>query len=166
MMGLASLPEEIIALIVRRCDDASRETLRLTCRQLQRTVDDTSPQAVRLNMSVFMISVHLLIWAVEGGLPLTASTFAVASRCAAPLKVLKELKNRGCPRDSRVCYHLAQRVDTEAIRWARNNGFGWNYLVCATASDNVLLWLSRIDCACRGTYHPRRNKKRSQRCLQ
>jgi len=164
-MGLTSLPEEIVEHIVSMCDDASRETLRLTCRQLQRTVDNTSPQAVRLNMSVFMISVQLLIWAVEGGLPLTASTFVVASK-SAPLKVLKELKNRGCPHDSRVCYHLAQRVDTEAIRWARNNGFGWNYLVCATASDNVLLWLSRIDCACRGTYHPRRNKKRSQRCLQ
>ena len=158
-MELSSLPQEVLEIIVTKCEYASRETLRQTCRELKQLVDNTSSQPTSLTMSDFMGSVPLLTWAVGSGCPLTLGTFAVASK-SAPLDVLKELKRLACPQDSRVCYHLAQRGDLKALQWARNNGFGWNYLVCASAPENILSWLARIECACGGTYHPRRKKLR------
>jgi hypothetical protein len=156
-MEFSSLPQEVLEIITAKCEDGSRETLRQTCREFKQLVDNISSQPASLKMSDFMSSVPLLTWATASGCPLTHATFGVASK-SAPLNVLKELKRRACPQDSRVCYHLAQRGDLEALQWARNNGFGWNYLVCASAPENVLAWLAEIECACGGTYHPRMQK--------
>lgn len=165
---MEDLPPELKRRIVSFCDDgARRETLRGTCVSLREAVESVASEK-HPKISDVVSSPSLVRWAARRGLPLTADTFALAA-ISAPLSALRELRELGCKHDSRVCFQLCRRGDVAALRWAREQGFSWNYLCCATASalerGEVLAWMAEegVSCPCGGTYHPvaRDSKKRN-----
>ena len=167
-MSLPNLPDEILEHVARKCDIVSREVLRSSWSGGKRAVDRVSKESPRrpLPLSAVLISKGLLEWAIRRGCPLNADTFALAAKFGT-LDVLRTLRIGRCPHDSRVCARLAARDDADALMWAKSEGFSWNFLCCAIASEKnarkVLAWLGKTDCPCRGAYHSRVSEKKRKR---
>lgn len=50
------------------------------------------------------------------------------------LEVLKYLRAKGCPWDSRCCVHAAMHGNLEALKWLRREGCPWDMYVCNAAA--------------------------------
>lgn len=151
---MINLPDELSRLILSRCEQTNLAALRRTCKTLREAVG-----TLRFNVSDYLDTPRSVRWAVRHlGMPLNAATFARAAKTS-NLSVLKTLRSLKCGHDSRVCTNLARRDHLTGLRWARGEGFAWNFLCCSTAVDagsaRTVRWLRNpaAECPCRGTYH-------------
>lgn len=154
---IKALPPELSRLILERCDNADMVALRGTCRGLKHVVDDFGGIGL-LSVKDFLSSPRRVRLGVRLGMPLSATTFALAAKTA-DVTVLETLRRFRCRHNSLVCMHLARRGDLVGLRWARKNNFAWNFLCCAVAVDGgcyeIVRWLGQkhVKCPCNGTYH-------------
>lgn len=151
---MTNLPDELSRLILSKCGQTDLAALRRTCKTMRGAVGP-----LRFTVRDYLDTPRTVRWAARHlGMPLNAATFAAAARTS-NLSVLKTLRSLKCGHDSRVCTNLARRDHVTGLRWARDEGFAWNFLCCSAAVDaesaRTVRWLGNpaVECPCGGTYH-------------
>jgi len=72
-----------------------------------------------------------------------------AASCGA-LRIIKWLRENGCPWDEETCEYAAEKGHLEVLKWLRANGCPWNTYTCEYAADNghleILQWARANGC--------------------
>jgi hypothetical protein len=164
-LNLSTLPVDVLERVVSSLDDrsdiAAFARVSSECRSVALRVDESAARDARLLVRRYVTTEENARWALANGCPLTTKTFEIAAE-QGNLDVLRALRERKCPHDSKACMKAASRGHLEALEWMMARGFGTNFLTCAAAvgskfqeAKRVVEWLGGMTplCPCGGTYH-------------